>query len=114
MSNTDASKYQPLLNTIFSITRSALLPENDASATPPEGITLELIKVEEDKRDTHDCLSLIFQGPATTCLPQKTYCVSSDKLEATNMFIVPIGAVRKNGKLIGYQYQTIFSKLNIE
>lgn len=116
MNHTDVSTFNTLLNKKLKVNRSLIFDENDTSATPPENTILELVKVEEKKRDTHDTISLIFFSDAEKHLPQKTYSLSSEEFEPQDIFIVPIGE-RKEGsgterKKVGYLYQAIFCKLN--
>ncbi len=53
---------------------------------------------------TREPFSLIFLGPMTTVLPQKTYLVEHEKMGAMEIFLVPIGP---NGN--GMQYQAVFN-----
>lgn len=55
----------------------------------------------------HGSFSLIFHGPESSFLPQRTYTFSHGKLGELSLFIVPIA--RAGG---AFHYQAIFNRLS--
>ena len=52
-----------------------------------------------------ECFSLVFSGPASRPLMQRTYLFEHEKLGAFELFVVPIGV--ENGRV---RYQAIFNR----
>ncbi len=77
------------------------------SQQPDGNIDLMLEKIDAGKSDGGDdeCFSIIFQGPADSCLPQKVYSLKHTKLGTFPLFIVPV-AKNENG----YRYEAVFNR----
>jgi hypothetical protein len=109
------STFNSLTGTRFETTGKGCLSQSDSSSETPAGIGLKLIKVTERDDEGYFGVSLIFNGPASPFLPQKTYNFVHETLGELDMFLVPIGELKENheGKIVrtGFQYQSIFTRL---
>ena len=78
-------------------------------------VPFTLEKVMEKNNEHCEQFSLIFNGPADRCLPQKTYSMKHDTLGEHLIFFVPVGEIAEDEgegrKIVGYQYQAIFNRL---
>lgn len=72
-----------------------------------DAIKVELIEAEERNTNQTECLSLIFKGPKDKVMPQNTYTLKHDKMEAMDLFTVPV----LYGKDDGVYYQIIFNRM---
>lgn len=63
--------------------------QSDSAANPPQEI-----------------FSLLFRGPASPKLSQRTYCFEHDELGRFDLFIVPVGQNQS-----GMLYQAVFNRL---
>ncbi len=71
------------------------------------GLQVELVEAKalpQPAFQGREPFTLLFQGPASPILPQRTYRVAHRCLPALDVFLVPIGA-----DAAGVRYQAVFS-----
>lgn len=71
------------------------------------GIVLQLVECSRLKSfpgEPREPFSLVFQGPQTPLLPQKTYPLRNSQLGMVEIFLVPIRSVAD-----GFQYEAVFN-----
>ena len=71
-------------------------------------LELELVEVNDTGRksapESRSSFSLLFKGAKDNLLPQQMYRIEHDKLDAMDLFIVPVRADQN-----GYYYEAVFS-----
>ena len=72
-------------------------------------VQIELFEVtrgDSISNPRQETFSLLFNGPASPILSQRTYCFEHDEIGRFDLFIVPVGENQT-----GVQYQAIFNRL---
>jgi hypothetical protein len=70
-------------------------------------LTLRLIEVKEPSTPPNiELFSLIFKGPATPRLPQRTYIVEHEKIGTFDLFLTAIA-----GEEDGIDYEAVFHRV---
>ncbi len=68
---------------------------------------IELVAVNEGVSSARqESFSLLFHGPASPFLTQRTYAMEHERLGKIELFLVPVG---QNAK--GYEYEAVFNRL---
>ena len=70
-----------------------------------EPLDVELVKVTSLSSAKHVQFSILFQGPPTLFLPQRTYTLEHEVLGRFDLFLVPVG---KNPR--GFEYEAVFNR----
>ena len=81
------------LNTSFRVFAEAAAP-----------LDIELVKVTSLSSPKHVQFSILFQGPPSLFLPQRTYTLEHEVLGKFDLFLVPVG---KNAE--GFEYEAVFN-----
>jgi hypothetical protein len=91
-----AADFTPHLHSRFRLTAEKL------------SLELELVEVNDTGRksapESRSCFSLLFKGGKDNLLPQQMYRIEHDKLDAMDLFIVPIRADQS-----AYYYEAVFN-----
>ena len=83
------------------ISTKFLLRTDDGNA-----VELELTKIREiESEPGHEQFALIFSGPGTIYVPQRTYQLEHERMGAITLFLVPIGKDEN-----GFIYEAVFNR----
>jgi hypothetical protein len=96
LSELHSKSFSEHLNTTFKV---------DAGGPAP--VALRLAEVNEPSTPPNiELFSLIFHGPATPPLPQRTYAVEHEKIGTLNLFLTAVAADQE-----GTSYEAVFHRV---
>jgi hypothetical protein len=73
---------------------------------PLEAVLQEVKRLEPHPGTRPEPFSVFFRGPRTPVLPQQIYRLTHDRMEALEIFLVPVGPDLKAG---GMLYEAVFN-----
>lgn len=85
--------FSPLVGTVFRVGVNAGDTSGDFTLVEAKSLASSATRAEGARR-TREPFSLLFEGPATPTLPQRTYQLAHARMGTVEIFLVPIGPGR--------------------